>query len=226
MSGRATRAARIFICGLISFVAPANLLAAEANSAIDVSPVYLIQNEVVTQVAYNGSAGDLNEFYAALRQRESSGNYRAINTLNFIGAYQFGEAALIDLGYVRPDRDIYDNNFGGGFTGKNGIRSVQDFLNSPAVQDHAADEWMHVMWRYIRADGLDRYAWTEVGGIVLSPSGMLAATHLLGTGGLRQFVDSRGRADIRDPYGMPLRNYIEDLGGYEIPFGPVSPVTS
>jgi hypothetical protein len=205
----------VVVGALLSLTQGPQVSAQNANSRI--------QSSAEPEQVVLASSGSYDAFFGALRHRESSGNYRAVNTLNFIGAYQFGEAALIDLGYVRRDRDVYDNNFSGGFTGKNGIRSVADFLANPAVQDDAAREWMQIMWRYIEADGLDRYAWRQVGGVTLSPSGMLAATHLLGPGALRQFVNSNGRADIRDPYGMPLRNYIVDLGGYSIPFAPRGP---
>jgi hypothetical protein len=40
----------------------------------------------------------LNSVLLALRMMESGGDYQAVNTLNFLGACQFGEAALIDLG--------------------------------------------------------------------------------------------------------------------------------
>ena len=163
------------------------------------------------------------DFLSKLRSLESGGDYRAVNTLNFIGAYQFGEAALIDLGYVRRDSDLYDNNFGGGFTGKHGIRSVNDFLNNRGVQDKAARAWMELMWKYIKADGLERYAWRKVGDVELTPSGMLAATHLLGSGALKEFVRSKGQDDLRDPYGMPLTRYINTLAGYDIPFAPAKP---
>jgi len=169
------------------------------------------------------SGKQYTDFLAKLRNMESSGDYQAVNTLNFIGAYQFGEAALVDLGYVRRDRDLYNNDFGGGFTGKNGIRSVNDFLNNESVQDKAAMAWMKLMWKYIQADGLEKYAWRNVGDVELTPSGMLAATHLLGSGALKEFVKSRGRGDIRDPYGMPLSRYINILAGYDIPFAPPKP---
>lgn len=162
-------------------------------------------------------------FFEALRYMESRGDYKAVNSLNFIGAYQFGEAALVDLGYVRRDRNLYDNNFSGGFTGKNGIRSVADFLNNPNVQDKAAQDWMRLMWKYIRSERLSSFAWKDVGGVTLSPSGMLAATHLLGTGGLKQFINSGGSSSIVDPYGMPIRTYVQQLADYEIPFTPGRP---
>ena len=166
---------------------------------------------------------NFSAFLIALKFMESGGDYQVVNSLNFLGAYQFGEAALIDLGYVRRDADPYDNNFGGGWTGKNGIRSTQQFLNSPSVQDNAAREWMEVMWRYIEYHQVDDYAWTEVAGEELTPSGMLAAAHLLGAGSLAQYVESDGRLDLRDPYGMPISNYIEKLNGYDVPFGPNAP---
>lgn len=179
--------------------------------------------EPASAASTRDSGKSFDAFFAALRYMESRGDYAAVNTLKFIGAYQFGEAALVDLGYVRRDRDLYDNNYGGGFTGKDGIRSVNDFLNSPRVQDKAANAWLRIMWRYIESEKLSRYAWKKVGSVTLSPSGMLAATHLLGTGGLKQFIRSGGSADIRDPYGMPLVNYIEKLAGYDIPFAPARP---
>ena len=42
-------------------------------------------------------------FLDALGERESSGNYGAVNTLGFLGKYQFGEAALTDVGYYSAD---------------------------------------------------------------------------------------------------------------------------
>lgn len=163
-------------------------------------------------------------FLAQLRHMESRGDYRAVNSLNFIGAYQFGEAALIDLGYVRRDRDISDNNYGGGFTGKDGIRSVADFLNNPRVQDKAARAWIKLMWHYIESENLHRHAWQRTGDVVLSPAGMLGATHLLGTGGLRQFIESGGSPRIVDPYGTPILRYVRTLADYDIPFAPQRPV--
>jgi hypothetical protein len=162
----------------------------------------------------------LNAFLFALRMMESAGDYQAVNTLNFLGAYQFGEAALIDLGFVRHDGDPYDNNYSGGWTGKHGVDSAQEFLASKSVQDKAAVAWIKLMWHYIEAEDLQRHAWTNVGGVELTPSGMLAATHLLGTGALEEFIASNGLSDPRDPYGMPVSSYMIRMAEIEVPFGP------
>ncbi len=159
-------------------------------------------------------------FLGALRMRESGDNYQIVNTLNYLGAYQFGEAALVDLGFVHYDGNAFDNNYGGGWTGKCGVTSVTGFLNSEASQDQAANEWLVLMWSYIEAQNLDAHAWTTVGDVSLTPSGMLAAAHLLGVDALALFISSGGEADLQDPYGTPLKSYVTEFAGYDIPFAP------
>lgn len=161
-----------------------------------------------------------SEFLAALRYRESRNNYSAVNTLGFLGAYQFGEAALIDLGFVIRDDNYRDNVFNGGWTGKCGVTSREGFLASVAAQEQAVAEWLPLLWKYIQAQGLEPYAWTMCGGVGLTPSGMIAAAHLLGAGGLKSWIDSGGTLDLRDAYGTPLKEYILLFANYDLPYGP------
>jgi len=158
------------------------------------------------------------DFLAALRMRESSDDYTAVNTLGYLGAYQFGEAALVDLGFVRLDANPYDNDFGGGFTGKLGVLSASDFLDSPDAQDAAVAEWMPRLWRYLEAVDLDTALGHVIDGVHLTASGLLAGAHLLGAGGVRDWVRSGGSLDLRDGYGTSIRDYFSDFGGFEVPF--------
>ena len=45
------------------------------------------------------SEEDLLKLRTAMRARESSNNYMAVNDINYVGAYQMGAAALEDLGF-------------------------------------------------------------------------------------------------------------------------------
>ena len=162
--------------------------------------------------------GTYTEFLAALRMRESSGDYTAVNTLGYLGAYQFGEAALVDLGFVIRDATPYDNRFDTGFTGKLDITSAADFLAAPEAQDAAAGEWMQLLWRYIGAVEVDAVLGHVIGGIHLTASGLLAGAHLLGAGGLRDWVESGGTLERTDAYGTDIGDYLDLFGGYEIPF--------
>jgi|GEM_PF-5580562 len=42
-----------------------------------------------------------DDFFENLGQHESSGDYHKVNGIRFMGKYQMGEAALIDLGYYQ-----------------------------------------------------------------------------------------------------------------------------
>ena len=162
----------------------------------------------------------LNVFPVALRMMETGGDYQCVNTLNFLGAYQFGEAALLDLGYVGQDSDPYDNDYSGGWKVKNGIDSAKEFLASTSVQDLAAEAWVTLMSHCIEDQHLDSHVWKMVGVVELSPSGMLAASHLMGTYSLQAFIESDGKVDPRDPCGMPVSSVMIRMATVEKSYGP------
>ncbi|RFB01675.1 calcium-binding protein [Parvularcula marina] len=161
--------------------------------------------------------GTYEEFFEALRQRESSGDYSVISTGGYLGAYQFGEAALVDLGFVYNDGSPFDNDFNGTFTGKYDVFSVEDFLDSPSAQDLAAEEWFSLLWARIRFNDLEFYDQQTLNGVTLTKSGMIAGAHLLGVGGLRDFILSGGTDAGADGNGTSITEYLTLLGNYETP---------
>jgi len=163
------------------------------------------------------ATGSYDDFFGALRQRESSGNYAVVNSAGYAGAYQFGEAALFDLGYSARDPNLFDNRYTGGFTGKNGITSLQDFLSDKAEQDVAAASWFQMLWSRIRAADLEFYDGQTLNGVLLTKSGMIAASHLAGTGGLKTFIQSGGTKSAQDSNGTSVVNYLKLFAGYETP---------
>ena len=158
----------------------------------------------------------LKDFLDAVRFKESSNNYTVINSAGFIGGYQFGEAALQDLGYVNADGNAFDNNFSGGWTGKDGINSTQDFLDSPIAQDAAFIEWTQYQWRLIRGNDQEIYAGQTLNGFETSISGMIAFSHLVGSGSFESFVESGGTAVASDGNNVPGTQYMADFGGYDL----------
>lgn len=163
------------------------------------------------------SAGTYDDFFAAVRQRESGGNYKVVNSAGYAGAYQFGEAALIDLGYAPKDSNVYDNKFTAGFLGKDGIDSLQTFLNTPAEQDVAAASWFSMLWSRIRASDLEFYAGQTLNGVLLTKSGMIAASHLAGTGGLKSFIQSGGVTNAKDSNQTSVVDYLKLFASYDTP---------
>lgn len=160
-----------------------------------------------------------DDFFEALGQHESGGDYRKINTINFMGKYQMGEASLIDLGYYKPDGkdpdNLYQNKF---WTGKDGINSKEDFLNRPDVQEKAVRKFAEINWRTIQINDLDLFVDRTVYGVKITISGLLAGAHLKGVGkkGLRSFL--RSGYNGKDQYGTTVKSYIVEFAGYDTPF--------
>lgn len=153
--------------------------------------------------------GGYQNFLEALGARESGGDYRAVNSFGFLGKYQMGRAALVDAG----NRDRR-----GRWTGRDGVCSLEDFLNSPEAQEKACRRFKKRQWEQIRALGLHRFAGSNVGGIDLTVSGLLAGAHLVGPGGLRRFLESGGADDAADGYGTRVSEYLRRFSGYETDF--------
>lgn len=155
-------------------------------------------------------------FLDALGERESSGNYGAVNTLGFLGKYQFGELALIDVGYYSADGTAANDWHAGAWTGKDGIDSKADFLGDPAAQESAIRAYMKLQWQYL--GDARAYEGQTVHGIKITESGLLAAAHLLGAGAVRDFLESDGKTVPGDAYGTPLAEYFTLFKGYDTPF--------
>lgn len=162
------------------------------------------------------ASGSYRAFLDALGDRESSGDYGAVNTFGYLGKYQFGELALIDVGYYRADGTAQNDWKAAYWTGKDGVASKADFLADPAAQEGAIRAYMKLQWSYL---GEARaYAGQKVHGIKVTESGLLAAAHLLGAGAVRSFLASDGGTVPGDAYGTSLVEYFKLFRGYDTPF--------
>lgn len=145
--------------------------------------------------------GVVTAMQAAMLQRESSGNYRAINSIGYAGGYQFGAAALEDLGYLRPGASQGGNramNDPANWTGRNGVSSLDGWLSNRPAQDTAFRELASQNYRTLRRIGRidDSTPQAEV-------AGLLAASHLLGPGGAAENLNSV------DAYGSSGNEYFQ-----------------
>lgn len=149
------------------------------------------------ETGLEGSEGsDVVSFIERLGQRESGGDYGAVNTLGFTGLLQFGQPRLDD--YNRANGTSY---------------SLAEFKDSPEIQD-TVNEW-HIrdIDRAIDENGL-----TEQG---LSRDGLRAVAHLGGTTGMLRFAE--GGYNPSDDYGTSLREYYEEFSQGDGTPPPASP---
>ena len=128
----------------------------------------------------------------AIAFKESQGKYRKINSLGYMGKYQFGEETLKTVG-------IHDSN---------------QFLNSPKMQEKAFVALISKNKSELR-DVIEKYDGQIVSGILITESGILAAAHLGGVGSVKKFFKHEGKRYFKDAYGTSIRSYMRDFGGYE-----------
>ena len=141
---------------------------------------------------------------SALLQRESSGDYTAVNSIGYVGGYQFGAAALEDLGYIKAgtyaagggNKSVNDP---ANWTGKGGMTNLNTFLQDRATQDSAFQAYSTQNYNTLRRIGTidDSTPPNEV-------SGLLAAAHLQGAGGARDYANG---SDKEDAYGTKTSEY-------------------
>ncbi|AXT20572.1 peptidoglycan-binding protein LysM [Flavobacteriaceae bacterium AU392] len=131
-------------------------------------------------------------FKEALAFKESRGNYFVVNTLGYLGKYQFGRSTLNVLG----------------------IYNTRAFLNNPELQEKAfianaeRNKWV------LRRD-IKQFVGRTIDGVLVTESGILAAAHLAGPGSVKKYLRSYGAIGFTDAYGTTLRYYLKRFSGYD-----------
>lgn len=131
-------------------------------------------------------------FKEALAHKESQGKYTRINTLGYLGKYQFGMETLKSIG----------------------IKDSIHFMNSPKLQEKAFLTLLSKN-KYELQDYINYFEGKIVDGVKITESGILAAAHLGGAGSVKRFLNSNGERKCKDEYGTSVKTYMRDFAGYE-----------
>ncbi|WP_372755244.1 peptidoglycan-binding protein LysM [Mariniflexile sp.] len=131
-------------------------------------------------------------FKEALAFKESRGDYFTVNTLGYLGKYQFGVNTLKLIGIHNPKL----------------------FLNEPELQEKAfiantaRNKWI------LRRD-IKNFVGKKLNGILITESGILAAAHLAGAGSVKNYLRSYGIDNFEDSYGTTIEYYMKRFSGYD-----------
>ncbi len=131
-------------------------------------------------------------FKEAIAFKESQGKYGMVNSLGYLGKYQFGASALASIG----------------------INDSVNFLRNPQLQEQAFIALLKINKWELR-DIIKEYRGKVIDGVRITESGILAAAHLGGAGSVRKFLTSNGRKKCKDHYGTSVKSYMKEFGGYE-----------
>ena len=183
------------------------------------------KNKAVFNISY---PSDRKGFIYALARRESSAdlnqndsvNREAIHNINergYIGLFQYGKGALIDIGYKTKQ---------GEWTGKNGAVSEEVFRSSREIQVAAINLSIDLWCQRLRVWGFNEYYGKIVKGIEITESGCIAGCHLVGSGGLASFLDMPGNYKIDRRTGKRhsefdgnkthISEYLDLFAGYDL----------
>lgn len=144
---------------------------------------------------------EIGKFLYKLSHRESTNDATAINQYGYIGKYQMGPDALKDIG-------IYDEI------------NLQTFKKNPSIwpskqQDRDMIKLLKKNKAYL-GDYFNKFDGKKIGNIVITKSGLLAGSHLVGAGDVKKFLDSNGSYIPKDGNGVPVTEYIVKFGGLNI----------
>lgn len=132
-------------------------------------------------------------FKEAIAFKESQGKYRAVNTLGYLGKYQFGLTTLERF-------KIYNS---------------EEFLKNPELQEKAFLALCSVNKWILRKD-IQRKVGKTINGIKITESGILAAAHLSGAGNVKKYLRSNGNYNLSDAYGTTIQYYMKRFANYDV----------
>lgn len=182
------------------------------------------KNKAVKEISYDSNR---QGFIYALARRESSADLNQDDRFNsysisvikgsYIGLFQFGSPALIDIGYKTES---------GSWTGKNGASSLDSFRFSREIQIKAINLSIDLWCKRLRNTGINEYYGKIINGIEITESGCVAGCHLVGLGGLAAFLNVPGKLKINRETGQlhnqkdgnrtHIKEYIDLFANYDL----------
>ena len=142
---------------------------------------------------------EFSRFINDLGYRESRNNWLSVNRIGCFGEWQFAESTLKYLGF----RKI----------------TLRKFRQNPEIfprelQVKALKALIRVNLGYLK--GYEQHIGDSIKGILVTKSGMIAASHLGGAGSLQKFINSGGRVNKADVFGTSISEYLRKFSSYDI----------
>lgn len=172
-----------------------NLLNEKLNVAREISYVPTEEESILLECRIPFVGKGFTGFREAIAFKESQGKYDVVNSLGYLGKYQFGKSTLKRF-------KIYN---------------TQIFLSNPELQEDAFIALCSLNKWILRKD-IRRTVGKKINGIEITESGILAAAHLAGAGNVKKYLRSRGKISFKDAFGSSVQHYIKRFSGYDTSF--------
>lgn len=142
---------------------------------------------------------EFDRFINDLGQRESGNNWLCINRIGCFGEWQFAESTLRYLGF----RKI----------------TLKQFKKNPDIfprelQVKALKTLIRI--NLVLLTDYEHFIGDSIKGILITKSGMIAASHLGGARSLKMFLNSNGRINPKDLFGTSIFDYLKRFCYYDL----------
>lgn len=162
-------------------------------SSVPTEQETLLSSKLNVKIPFIGNS--FNGFREAVAFKESQGRYHVVNTLGYLGKYQFGRTTLERF-------NIYNTH---------------TFLNTPELQEDAFVALCSLN-KWILRNDIKRSVGKKINGVIITESGILAAAHLSGAGNVKKYLRSHGQSTFKDAYGSSIQHYLKLFSGYDTSF--------
>jgi hypothetical protein len=142
---------------------------------------------------------EFSRFINDLGYRESENNWLSVNLIGCFGEWQFAESTLRVLGFKKI--------------------TLKRFRANPNIfpremQLEALKELIRINLNYLK--NYEHFIGDTINGVVITKSGMIAASHLGGAGTLIEFLNSKGKINRKDIFGTSIYDYVKRFSAYDL----------
>ena len=142
---------------------------------------------------------EFSRFVNDLGYSESGNNWLSVNQIGCFGEWQFEESTLKYLGY----RKI----------------TLKRFMANPDIFPRELQ--LKALKTLIKVNLLflmdyEHFIGDSINGVVITKSGMIAASHLGGAGSLQKFLNSNGKINKKDVLGTSIYDYLKKFSYYNL----------
>jgi hypothetical protein len=141
------------------------------------------------------SEKEFNRWKKDLGFKESSGEWTIYNKIGCIGTYQFRIATLEYLGYYGITFEKFKTN---------------PEIFPPELQEEAFRSL--ISFNELALKQFEQYIGQTIRGVLITRSGLLAAAHLGGIGGVKSFLNNK--KNMKDMNGTSISDYLLKFQGY------------
>ena len=156
-------------------------------------------NLISAEVKREYHESEFTRFINDLGYRESRNNWLSVNRIGCFGEWQFAESTLRYLGF----RKITLKKF-----------KANPYIFPRELQAEALKALIRVNLIYLK--NYEDYKGGSIKGILVTKSGMIAASHLGGAGSVKRFLNSGGRINKKDVFGTSVSDYLKKFSSYDL----------